>query len=296
MAEVDPSIEELAESLQQQLKVVVSSEEEVTGGGGDEGSDDGYISSGSTENLTVAAPEEEQSKPEEQEKKADDEGKDDEKEDDDDDEKILEPLVIIDEKAAAPLQPGIEFISRGPVSVDQLDHRFQPYGRNPIDSHHHHHQHQTQQQHHPDLELVTGDEESYVPPKPILLVYTKKDKENPTRLDGAPIEWSDKHELCIAKFPLPEDTAFEGGAATCAAVSQVQIFVQLNPASRDTNTFLAHVKAGLAIKKPTKKTHPKKATQRKPKNPHKNPLKCFYFYFLFFMKIIQTFLFEIDFL
>jgi hypothetical protein len=255
MAEVDPGIEELAESLQQQLKVVVSSEEEA---GGDEGSDDGYISSGSTENLTVAAPEEEQSKPEEKEKK--DDVKDN---DDDDDEKILEPLVIIDEKAAAPLQPGIEFISRGPVSVDQLDHRFQPYGRTPIDSHHHHHQ-QHQQQHHPDLELVTGDEESYVPPKPILLVYTKKDKENPTRLDGAPIEWSDKHELCIAKFPLPEDTAFEGGAATCAAVSQVQIFVQLNPASRDTNTFLAHVKAGLAIKKPPKKT------------TLKNPLKMFF--------------------
>jgi hypothetical protein len=255
MAEVDPGIEELAESLQQQLKVVVSSEEEA---GGDEGSDDGYISSGSTENLTVAAPEEEQSKPEEKEKK--DDVKDN---DDDDDEKILEPLVIIDEKAAAPLQPGIEFISRGPVSVDQLDHRFQPYGRTPIDSHHHHHQ-QHQQQHHPDLELVTGDEESYVPPKPILLVYTKKDKENPTRLDGAPIEWSDKHELCIAKFPLPEDTAFEGGAATCAAVSQVQIFVQLNPASRDTNTFLAHVKAGLAIKKPPKKTQ---------KNPPKKPTK-----------------------
>ncbi len=51
-------------------------------------------------------------------------------------------------------------------------------------------------------------------------------------------------------------------------------------------------KAGLAIKKP----NPKKPTQ---KNPPKNPLKMsfgVFLTFLFFMKIIQTFLFETDFL
>jgi hypothetical protein len=53
-------------------------------------------------------------------------------------------------------------------------------------------------------------------------------------------------------------------------------------------------KAGLPIKNPQKKTHPRKPTE-------KNPLKwgfwffCFLFYFLFSKKIIQTFLFETDF-
>ena len=249
---MDPGIEELAENFQQQLKVPLPCssplpateevEQQLEGGKSEQASDDGYISSGSTENLVSdTADRKEQidviEEKEANEKKVTTPADDD----DDDDEKILEPLVIIDEKAAAPAQPGVEFISRGPVSVDQFDHRYSPYARPLGDQ-----QQQGDPLHHqPNLEPLAGsDEDGYVPPKPILLVYTKKDRENPTRLDGAPIEWSDKHELCIAKFPLPEDTAFdEGGGASCTS-GQVQIFVQLNPASRDTNTFLAHVKAG----------------------------------------------------
>ena len=240
MADVDPGIEELVENFELQLKVIRSvegegeEEEEVQ-----QASDDGYISSGSTENLAptgdkteevqqvevvkeitekTEAEKEETREKEDVEKKVKD--NDDDDDDDDDDEKILEPLVIIDEKAAT-VQPGIEFISRGPVSIDQFDHRFQPYGRPPV-LETGGHNHQQQQQLQPHLELL-GDEESYVPPRPILLVYTKKDRENPTRLDNAPIEWSDKHELCIAKFPLPDDTVFDG--ASCSQVGLFPIYL-----------------------------------------------------------------------
>lgn len=37
------------------------------------------------------------------------------------------------------------------------------------------------------------------------------------------IEWSDKHELCIEKFRLPEDVVFVEGNR------HIQLFVQLNP-------------------------------------------------------------------
>jgi hypothetical protein len=53
-------------------------------------------------------------------------------------------------------------------------------------------------------------------------------------------------------------------------------------------------KAGLATKNP-----PKKSTRKNPKKTSKNPLKMdfwFFFNFKFFLKIIQTFLFETDFL
>ena len=217
MADVDPGIEELVENFELQLKVIRSVEGE--GEEGQQASDDGYISSGSTENLAPTGDKTEEVQQVEVVKEITEKIKTVEKEETrekEDVEKILEPLVIIDEKAAT-VQPGIEFISRGPVSIDQFDHRFQPYGRPPV-LETGGHNHQQQQQLQPHLELL-GDEESYVPPRPILLVYTKKDRENPTRLDNAPIEWSDKHELCIAKFPLPDDTVFDG-----ASCSQVGLF------------------------------------------------------------------------
>jgi hypothetical protein len=70
----------------------------------------------------------------------------------------------------------------------------------------------------------------------------------------------------------------------------------------------AQCTAGLALKNPPKKTHPKKPQKTHPKKPKKTHLKKptknvffwgffgFFLNFLFFMKIIQTFLFQTDFL
>jgi hypothetical protein len=56
---------------------------------------------------------------------------------------------------------------------------------------------------------------------------------------------------------------------------------------------------GLAIKNPPKKTHPKKNKKTHLKKPTKNGFFGFFgvfLNFLFFMKIIQPFLFQTDFL
>jgi hypothetical protein len=61
--------------------------------------------------------------------------------------------------------------------------------------------------------------------------------------------------------------------------------------------LLAGTRVG--IKKPTQKTHskkPKKTQKNHLKNPQKNVFFEFFVNFLFFMKIIQTFLFQTDFL
>jgi hypothetical protein len=70
-----------------------------------------------------------------------------------------------------------------------------------------------------------------------------------------------------------------------------------------TRTFsiLGHstVYPGLALKNPPKKTHPKKTKKTHLKKPTKNVFLGFFWVFLiflFFMKIIQTFLFQTDFL
>jgi hypothetical protein len=67
-----------------------------------------------------------------------------------------------------------------------------------------------------------------------------------------------------------------------------------------TDSKVVHKEPGLALKNPPKKTHPKKPKKTHLKKPTK---KCFFFgffwvflNFLFFMKIIQTFLFQTDFL
>jgi hypothetical protein len=53
---------------------------------------------------------------------------------------------------------------------------------------------------------------------------------------------------------------------------------------------------GLALKNPPKKTHPKKPKKTHLKKPNKNGFFWVFLNFLFFMKIIQTFLFQTDFL
>jgi hypothetical protein len=62
--------------------------------------------------------------------------------------------------------------------------------------------------------------------------------------------------------------------------------------------FLFLPAPGLALKNPPKKTHPKKTKKNHLKKPTKNVFFLVFWVFLnckFFMKLIQTFLFETDF-
>jgi hypothetical protein len=54
--------------------------------------------------------------------------------------------------------------------------------------------------------------------------------------------------------------------------------------------------AGLALKNPPKKIHPKKTKKTHLKKTTKNGFFWVFLKFLFFMKIMQTFLFQTDFL
>lgn len=147
--------------------------------------------------------------------------------DDDDDEKILEPLVILKERETEP--PHIEFVSRGPVTLEHTDYRFQPYGR-------------------PEPSVAVpavaaavaaseaGKEEAR--PVPNVLIHRKNDTDHPTKID-VKIEWLDNHELSIKEYRLPEDVVF-----TEAGNKFVQIFVQLNPNHKDLKSFAAEVRVG----------------------------------------------------
>jgi len=74
------------------------------------------------------------------------------------------------------------------------------------------------------------------PPKPNLMILTKTDSVNPSPLN-APVNWSNKHEICIGRFKLPEETLF--GKESCE--EKVQLFIQLNPYLRELKSFLADV-------------------------------------------------------
>jgi len=147
-----------------------------------------------------------------------DDNKDD---DDDDDEKILEPLVILQEKKVEP--PLVEFVSRGPVTIEHSDRRFQPYGR-------------------PETAVTAAGPETAkddVRPVPNLLIYRKADHDLPTKIDHVKIEWLDNHELSIKEYRLPEDALY-----TEAGGNFIQLFVQLNPNLKDLKSFNADVKVG----------------------------------------------------
>ena len=195
-----------------QLKVGQESKEKD----GEEKEDDGYDSSSSTEILPEKVGEEGDEDEGVEENEKDEKKSEDE---DGDDERILEPLVILKDEYVG---PEVEFTSRGPVSMENSENRFQPYSRP-----HPHHQGLTQS---PDKQ----DEEK---PQPIpnVLIYKKSERERPTKID-VKIAWSDKHELCIEKYQLPEDTWFTDGT------NRIQLFIQLNPNIKDTKSFLADVK------------------------------------------------------
>ena len=95
--------------------------------------------------------------------------------DEDEDERILEPLVILGDESLA-RQPGVEFISRGPVSIEHLDNRFQPYGRPEAAANQ-------------SAPLLQGaalgygkGEEERPQPLPNVLIYTKADREHPRKV------------------------------------------------------------------------------------------------------------------
>ena len=220
-ATVDP-LDDVINNLET-LKVGQEKEDKVeVGGKEEEKEDDGYNSSSSTENLAVVENKEKIKDDDDVKVKVEEKVKDEEeekvKDEDEDDEKILEPLVILGEKSGG---PEVEFISRGPVSIDTPDNRFQPYSR--------------PDQHQGVIQSAGKPDEDKHQPIPNVLIYTKKDRERPSKIDVR-IEWSDKHELCIQKYKLPEETCFTEGANT------IQLFIQLNPNLKETKSFLADVK------------------------------------------------------
>jgi len=127
------------------------------------------------------------------------------------DEEVLEPLSFICSSPA----PTIHYISRGPIDQESHYARNHPYSR--------------------PRPLASPD--SCQPPPATVLVLKKADTKNPSRIE-ARVTWTNKHELAIEKYLLPEDTFF--GEDTVE--NKVQLFIQLNPNIKDLKSFLADVK------------------------------------------------------
>ena len=137
-------------------------------------------------------------------------------EEQDDDEEILQPLSIAPTSFRAPTKI---YISRGPIDHETHYNRGgHPYTRGGHTA--------------PPVVL-----DSYQLPPVSLLVLRKADTRVPARLE-AQITWSNKHELCIEKHLLPEDTYFGEESLE----NKVQLFIQLNPKTKDLKSFLADVK------------------------------------------------------
>jgi len=184
--------------------------------------DDGYLSSTSEENATKNENLGKESAPESDTKSY---------EPDLDDEEELKPLSFIPDPQPA---PEIQFISRGPVPIDQEGHRYTPYGRNQASSGNNHIAPSI-----PHLvEHVDFDPDSNThQPKPNIMILRKADTKNPSKLDAS-VTWSNKHEICIDRHQLPEETYYGEEALG----NKVQLFIQLNPNIKELKSFLADVK------------------------------------------------------
>ena len=89
-----------------------------------------------------------------------------------------------------------------------------------------------------EYELETGL--GLLPPKPNnVMILRKSDPVNPSHLD-APVTWSNKFEISIGRFKLPDETLF--GKQGEEDSSKVQLFIQLNPNVRELKSFLANVR------------------------------------------------------
>ena len=184
--------------------------------------DDGYLSSASDENIAnnVALKKKEESGLESKSI-----------EPDLDDEEELKPLSFI---PVPEPEPAIKFTSRGPVPIDQEGHRYTPYGRSQPG----HVNNQISPNISHLVEHVDFDPDSSShQPKPNIMFLRKTDTKNPSKLD-ATVTWSNKHEICIDRYQLPEETYYGEDAPG----NKVQLFIQLNPNIKELKSFLADVK------------------------------------------------------
>jgi len=147
-----------------------------------------------------------------------------------DDEKVLEPLSFIPDPKPIVY---ILYNSRG-----YADCRYNPYSR-PTDSH--------SSRNIPPV-AQHGLEENFSVLKPIIRILKKGDTTNPSQFN-ATVDWTSKHELCIGRCQLPEDTSF----VEQAAERKVQLFIQLNPHVKELKSFMADVKIELDSKRKRKK-------------------------------------------
>ena len=109
----------------------------------------------------------------------------------------------------------IQLISRGPVPIDQGSHRYEPYSRANMTN-------SNMTGTHP-MRIPEGDME-YLP-TPNVMILRKFDTVNPSKLD-APVSWSNKYEICIERYRLPDETYF---GKQPGMDNKVQLFIQLNP-------------------------------------------------------------------
>jgi len=162
------------------------------------------------------------------------------KDDDDDDEVELQPLSFVPESQPA---PEIHLISRGPVPIDQEGHRYTPYGRTPSISSNNHISNSIPT----SVVQADHDQDSSHQPKPNVMILRKADTKNPSKLNAI-VTWSDKHEICINRCQLPEETYYgEEGLG-----NKVQLFIQLNPNIKELKSFLADVKTDIDVDGQTK--------------------------------------------
>ena len=151
--------------------------------------------------------------------------KEDEGEEEEEEEEVeLEPLKL---PVKTEVQETIQLISRGPISLDQESHRYSPYARD-----------------HRQNPMTSGDYSGDIGaascclPTPNVLILRKLDTTNPSKLD-VPVSWTNKYEICIERYRLPEETYYgkgEGGE------NKVQLFIQLNPSLCELKSFLADVR------------------------------------------------------
>lgn len=198
----DPAVE-LVDQLVQDVKHLEIKEET-------DKVDDGYSSSSSEpKDVSLCQNDDNKEKDEESE----------------DDERILEPLIVVEDKPTE-VSP-VEYISRGPVSnTDHSRTRRHPYRRpdqiTAVD----------------DLCLAREDEGVAQPLPKLLIPSCRQDPDHLINID-AKMAWTDKHELSIAKYKLPDDVIFVKHA------TQVKVHIQLDPNIRDMKSFDADVKIEL---------------------------------------------------
>jgi len=179
------------------------------------------------EELSVASPADTKASegPEDDGYKSNDDNSKDGDDDGEEEEVELEPLRL---PQKSEVQETIQLISRGPISIEHDNHRYSPYARDP--------------RHEAELEARC------CLPTPNVLVLRKFDTTNPSRLE-AQVTWTNKYDICIERFKLPEETYYGKQEGT---ENKVQLFIQLNPNVRELKSFLADVRSELALDGQTK--------------------------------------------